>query len=92
MTATPGECYWESLGNGLVFLEIRLTGRDGIRVVPGRRSQVDDRRACIRLSLDADEIAGAPCCDSGGELDASMERAACEHFRGGCKPEACSRG
>ncbi len=74
-------CIWQSVSGSLVFLGVRLEGQETIRVVPGRRSQVDDRRSCIRLGLDAEAVEDAPCFDSALELDATMERTVNEHFR-----------
>jgi hypothetical protein len=74
-------CYWQSASGVLVFLGIKLKGHKNVRVVPGRRSQVDDRHACIRLGFDAVDIESAPCLDCATELDATLESAVYEHFR-----------
>lgn len=74
-------CYSQSAGGPLVFLGVRLEGQENIRAVLGRRSQVDDRRSCIRLAFDAEAIEDAPCFDSGQELDATMERTVHDFFR-----------
>ena len=74
-------CYWQSVSGPLVFLGVRLAGQESIRVVLGRRSQVDDRRACIRLGFDAEAIEAAPCFDPAQELNAVVERTVHEYFR-----------
>jgi len=73
-------CYWQSVNGRLVFLGIKVKGHKSIRVVPGRRSQVDDRHACIRLSFDAADIESAPQLDCAAHLNASLERAVYDHF------------
>jgi hypothetical protein len=73
-------CYWQSVSGRLVFLGIKVKGREGVHVVPGHRSQVSDRHACIRLAFDAEDIASAPRLDCATELDATLERAVYEHF------------
>jgi hypothetical protein len=74
-------CYWQSLNGLLVFLGIKLNEHESVRIVPGHRSQVDDRNACIRLAFDAADIESAPRLDCAKELDATIERAVYEHFR-----------
>lgn len=74
-------CYWQSVSGSLVFLGVRLEGQEIIRAVLGRRSQVDDRRSCIRLGFDAEVLEDAPCFDPAQELDAFMERTVHEYFR-----------
>jgi hypothetical protein len=76
-------CYWQSASGLLVFLGIKLTGQEGVRVVPGRRSQVDDQHSCIRLGFDAADVESAPCLECSTELDATLERTVYEHFRVG---------
>ena len=73
-------CYWQSVSGRLVFLGIKVAGREGIRVVPGRRSQVDDHHACIKLGFAAAEINSAPHLDCATEVDTTLERAVYEHF------------
>jgi hypothetical protein len=73
-------CYWQSVSGRLVFLGIKVKGREGVHVVPGHRSQVNDRHACIRLGFDAEEIASAPRLDCATEVDTTLERAVYEHF------------
>ena len=73
-------CYWQSVSGRLVFLGIKLKGQESTRIVPGRRSQVDDRQACIRLGFEAADIEAAPCFDCAQELDATLEHAVYEHF------------
>ena len=73
-------CYWQSVSGLLVFLGINLDGQECVRVVPGRRSQVDDRHVCIRLGFDAVDIESAPCLECAKELDATLEQAVYEHF------------
>ena len=82
-------CYWQSINGLLVFLGVRLKGQESIRVVPGRRSQVDHRHACIRLGFDAVDIEAAPCFDCARELDAALERTVYDHF---CVAEPQPRG
>lgn len=74
-------CYWHSVSGPLVFLGIRVKGHENIRVVPGRRWQVDERNTCIRLGFDAVNIESAPCLDCATELDAALEHRVYEHFR-----------
>src|SRR6185436_5044638 len=73
-------CYWQSVSGHLVFLGIKVKGQEGVRVVPGRRSQVDDRDACIRLGFDAEAVESAPRLDCATEVDATLERTVYEHF------------
>ena len=73
-------CYWQSVSGRLVFLGIKLKGHEGVRVVPGHRSQVDERNACLRLGFDAEDIESAPQFDCATEVDAALDRAVCEHF------------
>jgi hypothetical protein len=73
-------CYWKSVSGLLIFLGIRVKGQESVRVVPGRRSQVDDRHACIRLDFEAEDIASAPHFDCDNELGATFERSVYEHF------------
>ena len=73
-------CYWQSVSGLVVFLGIKITGDESIRVVPGRPSQVDDRHACIRLRFAAEDIESAPRLDCATELDATRERSVYEHF------------
>jgi len=73
-------CYWQSVNGRLVFLGIEIEDQEGVRVVPGLRSQVDDKHACIRLNFEAEDIASAPLFDCANELDATFERAVYEHF------------
>ena len=73
-------CYWQSVNGWLVFLGIKIRGQEGVRVVPGLRSQVDDQHACIRLDFEAEDIESAPSFDCANELDAVFERAVYEHF------------
>lgn len=73
-------CYWQSVCGSLVFFGVRLEGQESIRAVIGRRSQVDDRRVCIRLGFDVEVIEDAPIFDPAQELDAIMERRVHEYF------------
>jgi len=73
-------CYWQSVSGHLVFLGIKVKGQNVVRVVPGHRSQVDDRQACIRLGFDLEDIESAPQLECATELDASLERAVYKHF------------
>lgn len=73
-------CYWPSARGPQVFLGVKVNGQESLRVVPGRRSQVDDRQSCIRLAFDAEDIEAAPCFDSARELDTTLERTVYEHF------------
>jgi hypothetical protein len=73
-------CYWQSVTGRLVFLGIKVGQEEGIRVVPGRPSQVDDQHACIRLHFQAEDIASAPQFDCANELDAAFEQAVYKHF------------
>jgi hypothetical protein len=73
-------CYWKSVSGLLIFLGIKVEGQESVRVVPGRRSQVDDRQACIRLGFEAEDIESAPHLDCDNEMDATFERSVCEHF------------
>jgi hypothetical protein len=73
-------CYWQSVSGLLVFLGIKVEGHQSIRIVPGRRSQVDERHACIRLGFDAEDIESAPRLNCATELDATIERSVYEHF------------
>ena len=73
-------CYWQSASGLLVFLGIKVKGHKNVRVVPGRRSQVDDRHACIRLGFDAVDIESAPCLDCATDLDETLEGTVYEHF------------
>ena len=73
-------CYWGSVSGLLVFLGIKVNGHESVRVVPGRRSQVDDRHACIRLGYEAVDIESAPCLECAIELDATLERGVYKHF------------
>ena len=73
-------CYWQSASGLLVFLGIKVKGHENVRVVPGRRSQVDDRHACIRLGFDAVDIQSAPCLDCATELKETLEGNVYEHF------------
>ncbi len=74
-------CYWQSASGLLVFLGIKLNRHESVRIVPGQRSQVDDKNACIRLAFDAVDVESAPRLDCATELDAAIERAVYEHFR-----------
>lgn len=74
-------CYWQSVSGQLVFLGIKLKGQEAVRVVPGHRSQVDERNACLRLSFDAEDIESAPQFDCATEVDAALERAVYKHFQ-----------
>lgn len=74
-------CYCQSVSGSLVFLGVRLEGQEDIWAVLGCRSQVDDRRSCIRLGFDAEVLEDAPCFDSTQELDASMEKRVHEYYR-----------
>jgi len=73
-------CYWNSVSGLLIFLGIKLSGQQSVRVVPGRRSQVDDHQACIRLGFEAADIASAPCLDCDAELNPVFERRVYKHF------------
>lgn len=73
-------CYWQSVSGLLVFLGVKVKGKEGVHVVPGHRSQVDDRHSCIRLGFDAEDIESAPRLDCATEVDAALERAVYEHF------------
>jgi hypothetical protein len=73
-------CYWKSVSGLLIFLGIRLNGQESVRVVPGRRSQVDNRNTCIRLGFEAGDIESAPHFDCADELNATFERGVYEHF------------
>lgn len=72
-------CYWQSL-TGLVFLGIKIKGDVNIRVVPGRRSQVNEEHACIHLDFEAADIKSAPSLDCAAQLDTALERAVYDHF------------
>jgi len=73
-------CYWKSVSGLLMFIGIKLNEQDCVRVVPGRRSQVDDHHACIRLGFEAEHIQTAPAFNCDNELDATFERRVYEHF------------
>jgi hypothetical protein len=73
-------CYWQSVSGKLLFLGIKLHGHQAIRVVPGRRSQMDDQHACIKLEFAAEDIASAPHLDCEREMDAPLESAVYDHF------------
>lgn len=74
-------CYWRSVSGSLVFFGVRLEGQESIRAVLGRRSQLDDRRACIRLGFDVEVIEEAPIFDPAQDLDAIMEHAVHGYYR-----------
>jgi len=74
-------CYWKSVSGLLVFLGIKVQGAQGVRVVPGRRSQVDDRKTYVLLDLEAEDLGSAPQFDCSNELDANFEHSVYEHFR-----------
>ena len=73
-------CYWLSVSGRLVFLGEKIDGQETIRVVPGRRSQVDDRHGCIQLGFDQEDIRSAPGLDCAEELDPTREKSVHEHF------------
>jgi hypothetical protein len=73
-------CYWQSVSGLVIFLGIKLQGEESVRVVPGRRSQVDERHSCIQVGFDAVDIASSPHFDCAMELDATLERIVYEHF------------
>ena len=73
-------CYWKSASGLLLFLGIKVKGQESVRVVPGRRSQVDNRNTCIRLGFEAEDIESAPQFDCAIELDEPFERDVYEHF------------
>ena len=73
-------CYWHSVSGKLIFLGIKIDGHKGVRVVPGRRSQMDDQHACIKLGFAAADIKSAPHFDCAIEVDAALERAVYDHF------------
>jgi hypothetical protein len=73
-------CYWQSVNGKLLFLGIKLNGHKGIRVVPGRRSQMDDQQACLKLGFAAQDLESAPQLDCEQEVEASLERAVYDHF------------
>ena len=58
-----------------------MEGQESIRAVHGRRSQLDDRRACIRLGFDIEVIEEAPIFDSAQDLDAVMEHTIHDYYR-----------
>src|ERR1041384_6690499 len=76
-------CYWNSVSGLLMFLGIKLKGEQRVRVVPGRRSQVDDRHACIRLGFEAEDIPPARYWDCDPDLTPPFERRIYEHFHFG---------
>jgi len=76
-------CYWQSVSGHLVFLGIKVKGQEVVRVVPGHRSQVDDRHACIRLGFDLEDIESAPQFECATEVDATLELAVYKHFEVG---------
>jgi len=73
-------CYWQSVSGRLIFLGIKIDGHKSIRVVPGRRSQMDDQHACIKLGFAGADIESAPHLDCAMEVDAALERAVYDHF------------
>jgi len=73
-------CYWESVSGHLVFLGIKVKGQEVVHVVPGHRSQVDDRHACLRLGFELEDIESAPQFECATEVDAALERAVYKHF------------
>jgi hypothetical protein len=73
-------CFWKSVSGLVIFLGIRVKGQQSVRIVPGRRSQVDNRNTCIRLGYEAEAIASAPHFDCADELDATFEGRVYEHF------------
>jgi hypothetical protein len=73
-------CYWQSSNGRLIFLGIKVKGGDDIRVVPGRRSQVDEYGTSVQLGFDAAEIESAPHLARGVQLDATFERAVYDYF------------
>jgi hypothetical protein len=72
-------CYWESTTNHL-FLGIKLTNEETVRVVPGAGAEVDQRESRIRLGFDVSLVASAPVFDCDRELRPRLEQAANEHF------------
>jgi hypothetical protein len=76
-------CFWKSVSGLVIFLGIKVTEEESVRVVPGRPSQVDDRNTCIRLGFEAEAIESAPHFDCANEVDAKFERRVYEHFRVG---------
>lgn len=68
-------CFWKSVSGLVIFLGIKVKGQQSVRIVPGRRSQVDDRNTCIRLGFEAEAIASAPRFDCADELDATFRAA-----------------
>jgi hypothetical protein len=58
-----------------------VKGQESTRVVPGRRSQLDDRNTCIRLGFEAKDIESAPHFDCASELDVTFERSVYKHYR-----------
>jgi len=73
-------CFWKSVSGLVIFLGIKVNGQQSVRIVPGRRSQVDNRNTCIRLGFEAEAIASAPHFDGADELDPTFERRVYEHF------------
>ena len=84
-------CYWPSVSGSRVLLGIKLNGQENLRVIPGRRSQLDDRRTCIRIGFDVVDIVAAPSLDCARELDATTERNVFEFFGVAATepPQAC---
>jgi hypothetical protein len=74
-------CYWQSVSGLVIFLGIKVKGHENIRIIPGHRSQVDERHSCIQVGFDAVEIESAPQLDCATELDATLERSVYKHFR-----------
>jgi len=74
-------CYWQSVSGLVIFLGISVQGEESVRVVPGRRSQVDEQHSCIQVGFDAVDMESAPQFDCATELDATLERTVYEHFR-----------
>jgi hypothetical protein len=79
--ATVGtlSCYWEGHG-GMIFLGVKMKGREDVRVVPGLNARADERLSCVRVNFRASQIRNAPEFDCDKELKASLEHAASEHF------------
>jgi hypothetical protein len=72
-------CYWES-NSGVIFLGVKIKGREDVRVVPGLNARADERLSCVRVGFKASEIRTAPEFDCDKEMKASLEHAASEHF------------
>ena len=73
-------CFWESEPERVAYYGVKTSDHAIVRVVPARRSTLDEYNSCLRIGFLASQILAAPGWDCSMELDAFLQEKVNSHF------------